>query len=1117
MPDPWSARGGERLYRTGDLARWRADGRLEFLGRLDQQVKMRGYRIELAEVEAVLGAHGGVRQGVVVAQPEGGGRLAAYVALAAGSTVGEVRAWLAERLPEYMVPTAWVTLESLPLGANGKVDRKALPAPVAGSVAGGGAAPYEAPRTATEQMLAEIFADVLGAPKVGRHDGFFALGGDSILGMRIVARAADRGLRLSSRDVYYHPTVAALAGRAETARQESEPSPELPPFADADLDPAALAETLRGLAQDGARVEDAYRLSPMQEGILFHSLLAPEAGLYVLQFTALLRGEPQAERLVAAWRDTLARHTVLRTGFVHDAAGRPLQAVVERCGLAWEQLDWSAGQGASRDRFAAFLAADRRRGFDLARPPLCRWTLIRLAPGEHRLVFTFHHLLLDGWSMALVLRELFARYHRLEPAMAALARPPRPYREFIAWLRRQDLGAAEAYWRRSFAGWQPQPALGRTFAGESGGVGEQALDLDAGATARLVELGRLHRLTLSTLVRGAWALVLAARLGRDDVLFGATVAGRSVPLPGLEERVGLFVNTLPVRVELRRERRLAEWLEALQLQDLELREVEATPLVAIQRWSGVPAGSPLFETNVVFENYPVDAELRRADLPLAVESVRLYERGNFPLTVMAVPGPELRLAMSYERRSFDEAEVAGLLRQLAATLARMTESAALRLGDLAAPSAAERRQLLSEWNRAEEAELPAEMLPARFARVAAEQGDRVALRTRHGEVSYRELARRSRAVGEALAGRGAGAETVVAVLADRDGELPAAMLGIWWAGGAYLPLDPEHPAPRWREVLAASRAAVVLVAASQRERLAAALAGLPAAQRPEVVELEPPLGLGAPAGGRAGAAELPAPAAADPQGLAYVIYTSGSTGQPKGAMVTHRGMLNHLRAKIEALSLGAEDVVAATASQCFDASLWQYLAALLAGGQVWVASAAEVQDPALLWRSVRRQGVTVLETVPALVAMLLSEAERQGEADGGEGGDGGRLRWMIATGEALPPALAERWLSRFAAVPLVNAYGPTECSADVTHEVLREWAGGSSVPIGRPVLNLRLYVLGSEGELLPVGATGELQVGGIAVGRGYLGEPERTAEAFVPDPWSARGGERLYRTGDLAR
>ncbi|HVT58587.1 MAG TPA: amino acid adenylation domain-containing protein, partial [Thermoanaerobaculia bacterium] len=905
----------------------------------------------------------------------------------------------------------------------------------------------------------------------------------------------------------------------------------------------ALARMLREQAAPGAgagprRYERFHPLSPGQWIMWFAHQLAPESPAYNVALALAVEGPldlPSFERAAAC---LVERHAALRTTYgMRD--GQPVQEIHARLPIAFSVAD---ARGLDEAGLAQAFRRAYERPFDLERGPQLRLALFRRGVARHALLVVAHHAVLDLWSIGVLLEDLTELYGAerqgrpasLPPQVADNPDFVRWQGEMLAGPRGEELAA---WWRQALA--PPLPVLNLATDRQRPPVQSlrgATLELEVGAelTAALRRLARCEGATLYGVLLAAWMCVLARHSGDRDLLVGSPMAGRGTP--ELSRVVGCLMNFVVVRGDLSGDPTFRELVGRISRRVAEAVAHQDFPFARLTAMLGVArdaARQPLTGVAFSLDKAPVlpagggpagGAEIVLSPLPFLAQ-----QEGQFDLYLeMAEAFGRIVGALRYSTDLFDRATAERFGGQLLGLLASVAQDAGASLSRLAILSAAERRQLLSEWNRAEEAELPAEMLPARFAWVAAEQGDRVALRTRHGEVSYRELARRSRAVGEALAGRGAGAETVVAVLAERDGELPAAMLGIWWAGGAYLPLDPEHPAPRWRQVLASSRAAVVLVAASHRERLAAALAGLPAAQRPEVVELEPALapGLGAPAGGRAGTAALPAPVVADPQGLAYVIYTSGSTGQPKGAMVTHRGMLNHLRAKIEALSLGEADVVAATASQCFDISLWQVLAALLVGGQVWVASAEEAQDPALLWRSVRRQGVTVLETVPSLLAMLLAEAERQGEADGGGrvdgadggvGGDGGQLRWMIATGEALPPALAERWLRRFAAVPLVNAYGPTECADDVTHEVLREWAGESSVAIGRPVLNLRLYVLGSEGELLPVGAMGELQVGGIAVGRGYLGEPERTAEAFVPDPWSARGGERLYRTGDLAR
>ncbi len=1548
VPDPFGPTPGARLYRTGDRVRWDAAGQLHYLGRVDQQVKLRGYRIEPGEVEAALLAQPGVAEAAVLASagPAGELRLVAYLAPAT-LELAAVAAALAAVLPAYMLPSAWVALDRLPLTPNGKLDRKALPA--AGAEASLGRAARVAPRTSTEATLAALWAEVLGLPQVGVHDNFFHLGGDLILSIQVVARAARAGLHLTPRLLFLHQTIAELAsavtsGPAVVAEQgavsgsapltpiqrwffDSEPVepqhfnqsvllsvpadlshehlqdalaallthhdalrtrfvqgedgiwaqvvdgpgaaaeaqhaaplqvaamshtsdmeahadalqaslnladgpllraalyrggpgepgrllivvhhlvvdgvswrvlledlaaayaqraqgapislpakttsflawskrlaayahdtaheseldywqslarlrvPPLPVdhasdagantvetqrevvvsldreltrallsevpqaygtridevllaalgltlqswantprvhidleghgraelFADMDttrtvgwftsmyplvlelaglatpgaalvavkeqlraipaqglgygllryLGPdtarAALAvlphpevafnylgqfdqvlsddglfglagepagsplsprsrrshalivnsqilggelaliwlysenlhqrttierlaerflDTLRGLirhclqpqaggltpsdvtlarlsqaeldqvvaATTGATgravrelVEEIYPLSPMQQGMLFHCLESPELGLYLAQISYAFQGGFDLEPFALAWQLMLARHSILRTAFIWDRLAAPVQVVLRHAPLPIEQRDWRATpEGELERRFEEFLREDRARGFAVEQAPLMRLTLIRTAEQTYYLIWTYHHLLLDGWSMPLVLRDVLSLYEALAQGQQPRPAPSRPYREYIAWLGRQDVGQAEAYWRRTLAGFTAPTPLGVDHIAHPG-----ADDVDAFGACRLTlpgaleqalgERARQSQVTLNTLLQGAWALLLSRYSGEGEVVFGATVAGRPADLAEIESMVGLFINTLPVRVQVDPEHDLLAWLREIQQGQVEMRQYEYSPLSQVQRWSEVPAGTPLFESILVFENYPVDAAaLDRQSDRVEAGSFRAVERANYPLTLTVAPAHPFSLRLDYDRRRLDGATVERMLAQLQTILAALAAPEHARLGELALLPAAERRLLLTTWN-ATAAPIPPTDLLGLIRAQAARSPLATALIASDRTLSYHQLLAQVEALARHLRAAGVRPGDRVGLHLDRTSLLLVAPLAVQAAGAAYVPLDPAFPAERLAFMRADAGLACLLIPAAPAPAWlpagipALALADLPAT--PPAITLPPP----------------------DPARWTYVLYTSGSTGRPKGVAIPQRALVNFLCSMRADPGITAHDLLLSVTTLSFDIAGLELYLPLLVGATVVLATAEEAHDARLLQALLARHPVTLLQATPATWRLLL--------ADGWPGAPALRA---LCGGEALPADLAAQLRPRVA--DLINLYGPTETTIWSTVHPVGAETTTAGLPIGRPIANTQAYVLDARQQLVPVGVGRRAVPRRRRPGRGYLGRPDLTAARFVPDPFArARGAALPYRRpGPLA-
>jgi amino acid adenylation domain-containing protein/non-ribosomal peptide synthase protein (TIGR01720 family) len=833
-------------------------------------------------------------------------------------------------------------------------------------------------------------------------------------------------------------------------------------------------------------IEDVYPLSPMQQGMLFHSLYEQQGGDYINQMCVDVQGL-DVERFREAWQAAIDRHEILRTGFVWQGPlQQPVQVVLRQASLALMQLDWRS-QADPAAALQALAREERQRGFALEQAPLLRLLIVQVADDRHHFICTNHHILMDGWSNAQFLGEILQRY-----AGQPLARQSGRYRDYIAWLQRQDGEASEAFWKAQLADLQMPTRLAASGAApdaQNQGHGDHLVSLDLEQTRQLRACAQAHKVTVNTLVQAAWLVLLGRYTGQHTVAFGATVSGRPVELKGIEQQIGLFINTLPIIASPEPGLSVADWLGLIQGQNLSLREHEHTPLYDIQRWAG-QGGEALFDSLLVFENYPVSQALETAPSGLRFGAISNLEQSNYPLSLAVGLDQQLGLQFGYARAAFSAERVAGMGRHLMQLLVQMAADPQRRLGDLQLLDDAEQATQLLGWDRMT---APSEQtVHDLIAERARQTPDAVAVIVGEQQLSYVQLDRQANRLAQTLIARGVGPEVLVAIALERSVEMLVGLLAILKAGGAFVPLDPEYPQERLAYMLRDSGVALLLT----QTRL---LGSLPVVEGIETLLLDQLRDV--PGDDREPRVALHA------GNLAYVIYTSGSTGQPKGVSVAHGPLAMHCLATGQCYEMSAADCELHFLSFAFDGAHERWLTTLIHGGRLLLRD-DELWGPERTYEEIRRHGVTMAGFPPVYLQQLAEHAQRVGNPP--------PVRLYSFGGDAMPQASFELVQQALRPQVMINGYGPTETV--VTPMVWKTRAAerctSAYAPIGECVGERRACVLDAGLGLLPPGLSGELYLGGEGVARGYLNRAAMTAERFVPDPFSAHGA-RLYRSGDL--
>ncbi|MBD0378730.1 non-ribosomal peptide synthetase [Paenibacillus sedimenti] len=1067
VPNPFVE--GEVMYRTGDLAKWLPDGAIEYRGRIDQQVKIRGYRIELGEIEAELLKHPAMKDAVVIAREDANGQkfLCAYIVGEQDLGAPEVKAFLSQELPSYMVPAYIVQMEKLPLTANGKIDRRELPEPEGGL---GSEAEYAAPRNETEEQLVAIWQDVLGVLQVGIRDDFFLLGGHSLKAMTLLARIKQQlQANVPLRVLFESPTIEALALHIEQADKEAYAA--IKPVESRDYYPVSSAQKRMYILGQFEGTGTAYNMP----GVMF------------------IEGELNLDTFRQSFIRLVERHESLRSSFdVID--GEPVQIVHGNLQFEIEYIDivhdaLEVGQ----------LVEQFVRPFDLSRAPLLHVGLIHLQPGRHLFLFDMHHIISDGVSMAILVDE-FVRLYQGEQLPELTIH----YKDFAVWqngfFQSERMQKQETYWLSQFDGEIPvldlptdfsRPSI-QSFEGDYMTVGS-GRELAEGLKKLAVETGA----TLYMVLLAAYHVLLAKYSGQEDIVIGTPIAGR--PRAELEPVIGMFVNTLALRNRSEGGQTFKQFLASVKDTTLSAFEHQDYPFEAIVEKLNMArdlSRNPLFDTMFSMQNISVRAA-QLDDLqftPYETES----RIAKFDLSMEATEEEnQIRFNLEYSTRLFNRTTIERLAGHYLRTLHQIVMNPDSLLSEIDMLSDAERYEIIHTFNDTHVTFSMDVTMPQLFEQQAAQTPDRIAISFEGTQWTYRELNERANQLARYLLLTGMGQEDLAAILMHRSPRMIECILAVWKAGGAYVPIDPDYPQQRIRELLADSGAVCLLtempyVTPEIKDDFTGVI--IPIDADDEVIRQVEENNV-----------KLPPTIS---NHLAYVIYTSGSTGKPKGAMLEHAGMLNHMDAMISAFRLDEQSVIVQNAPHCFDISVWQLVTALVLGGRTAIYSNELVLNVREFLEQVAADKATVLEVVVSYMAAMLDLPETVALPD---------LQVVLVTGESIKPPLARKWFERYPHIKLVNAYGPTEASDDITLYVMDNAPELETVPIGKPVQNMHVYVVDSYMKLVPIGVQGELCVSGIGVGRGYLNDPERTQKAFMEDPFRGESGIRMYKTGDLAR
>ncbi len=850
---------------------------------------------------------------------------------------------------------------------------------------------------------------------------------------------------------------------------------------------------------DKKNIEAIYPLSPMQDGMLFHTLLNKEKEEYIQQVSTTINGKLNVDAFKNAWQKTIDRNTSLRTSFVYKKVKNMLQVVHKKVKLPFEYLDWSTlAEDQIEKQIEDLLVNDRKKGFNLTKPPAMRILLIRLTEDKHKLIWTHHHIILDGWSLPLLLKEVFTFYEAFNSGTEINLPFPQPYKNYITWLKNKDLKKAKEFWTEYLKGFSTPVEIKlakeeKTIEGiESKTIAEEFSELE---TEKIKNIAQENKITINTIIQIAWANLIHKYTGENDIVFGATTSGRPTDLYDAENIIGLFINTLPIRSKISNKTTIIQQLKQFHNNQGSIREFEYTPLVEIQKWSDMENKANLFNNIFVFENYPVDESINNPNLSFEISDVKFKERTNFPLTLIVAPGKKLSLKIYYDINKFDEVKIKRMVNHLKNITIFIINNLDKKVTDIKYLSDEEIQKLFVEFNNTSKKIDYSKPIHKIISEVAEKKPDNIALIFNDQKITYVQLENKSNQLANYLIKKGVSVDSLVGILIDRSFEMLYGLLAILKAGGAYLPIKPNNPFERIKYKITDSKTKIVLTDSSNKHKLKDLdikilvldeienLLRTESDKKPEVnINIENTM---------------------------YCIYTSGSTGNPKGTLVPHKGVLNRLLWMKENYKISTEDVLIQKTPFAFDVSVWELFLALMSGARLVIAKPEGHKDSNYIKKLIKKEKVTTIHFVPAMLNIFLEE-ESLAE-------DCGSLKRVICSGEALSYELQNKFFKKIPLTELHNLYGPTEASIDVSYWECKKQSKSKKVPIGRPIWNTQLYVLDKNLNPMPIGIPGELYIGGVSLARGYLNREDLTAEKFIPDFINNNPGSRMYKTGDLVQ
>uniref|UniRef100_A6VYG2 Amino acid adenylation domain n=1 Tax=Marinomonas sp. (strain MWYL1) TaxID=400668 RepID=A6VYG2_MARMS len=1108
--DPRCQDHSSRVYRSGDMVRWLEDGSLEFLGRVDHQIKIRGNRVELGEIESCLQSLAVVGNALVLTREyEGHMQLVGYVSQEESSGLSEkelivqCRDGVSDVLPDYMVPVAWVVVYQWPLLPSGKVDQKAL---AELNLAHQIKNEYIAPQSDMERMLCEIWQEVLGVERVGITDNFFHLGGDSIRSVQLVSRAIKLGVQIEVRDIFECYTIRDICKNIKTGCQKVVETTE---SGDSELtSKTAISE----IESQFTAIEDIFSATPMQAGMLFHDLLDENGGLYITQITYDFRAL-SVKCFKKAWHQTVLRHEALRTAFIFTNEESLQQVIVKDFELEWQEDDCTCLTIDEREMlFQRRLEEEKRKGFDYSKPPLMRFNLFHLGDGCYRFLWTCHHALFDAWSSSIIWSDLKEIYEALLRNCNDSLNASVGFSQYLKWLSRQDFGRAQEYWTEQLAWVESPMRLGIELTENEcnpADIIEVEMELSQSETQSLRHLAQQTNTTLSNVFLGAWAYLLHCYSGDEQVLFGSTVSGRPSSLSDVEKIVGLFINTVPIGVAIEdRSVNLFTWLQSIQSSQIDREAFSYMSLSEIQSFSNVKceAGESLFDTVLIYENATVSNNHRThtSSFSLTGEFVKSTGVTNYGLAVVIVPEETTSILIQYQTDRFSREAMARLrdhLRELLLSLGSANSDTQLK--DLSLLTPAERDTLLTGFNETEVDYQRNVCVPELIEEQARKEPDRTALVFEDSSLSYGELNTRANQVAHYLLSRGLKREEIVGLCHERGFDLLVSMLGILKAGGAYVPLDPGYPSRRLAGMLEDSGARWVLsdseVLSGTPDLLSDIRAGSIGLLEMEFIEVDRQPYRDAIGGSEQSNPVLSERSSSD---LAYVIYTSGSTGRPKGVMIEHHSLVNFLFSSVERLSLDQYTVCLALTTISFDIAYLELFGPLLKGGQVVLMAEEDKLNIDVFSTVLTDSDVNLIQATPTYWSWVLEHRLEMPES-----------MTVLCGGEAISKQLSDKLVGSFGGY--YNCYGPTE--ATIWSLINYIDPDKDRAILGNAVSNLQHYVVDRWNEPVPVGVPGELLIGGEGLSRGYLNRDELTGEKFIANPFSEGASSRVYRTGDLVR